>query len=98
MSSHGDNNLYMLYYFLLIFPKGFKGVLTTYQLQLSSYFSHRVFGGEILKMMTFKMIQRSQLFTRTSSHKSKKTFKTMREGLEDYTRDFQETALSKGEC
>jgi hypothetical protein len=101
MSSHGDNNLYMLYYFLLIFPKGFKGVLTTYQIQLSSYFSHRVFGGEILKMMTFKMIeylQRAQLFTRTSSYISKKTFKTMREDLKDCTRDFQETALSKGEC
>jgi hypothetical protein len=47
----------MLYHFLLIFPTGFKGVLTTYQIQLSSYFSHRVFGGEILKIKNFKMIE-----------------------------------------
>jgi hypothetical protein len=39
-----------LYHFLLIFPTGFKGVLTTYQIQFSSYFSHRVFGGDFLKM------------------------------------------------
>jgi hypothetical protein len=57
----------MLYHFLLIFPTGFKGVLATYQIQLSSYFSHRVFAGDILKMKIFKMIdlQRTVLFTRT---------------------------------
>jgi hypothetical protein len=37
----------MLYNFLLIFPKGFKGVLTTYQILFSLYFSHRVFWGRI---------------------------------------------------
>jgi hypothetical protein len=47
----------MLYHFLLVYPTGFKGVLTTYQIQLSSYFSHGVFGGEILKMKNFKMIE-----------------------------------------
>jgi hypothetical protein len=57
MSSQGNNNQYMLYYFLLNFPDRFKGVLTTYQIQLSSYFSHGVFGGEILKMTAFKMIK-----------------------------------------
>jgi hypothetical protein len=82
----------MLYHFLLIFPTGFKGVLATYQIQISSYFSHRVFGGDILKMID---LQRTVLFTRTcpcmftQEHSQDK---------EDYTRHFQETALSKGEC
>jgi hypothetical protein len=40
----------MLYHFLLLLPLGFKGVLTTYQLLFSSYFSHRVFGGEVLEI------------------------------------------------
>ena len=32
--------------FSLLFPLGFKGVLTTYQIQFSSHFSQRVFGGD----------------------------------------------------
>jgi hypothetical protein len=89
----------MLYHFLLLFPLGFKGVLTTYQIQLSSYFSHWVFGGEILKMKNFQddrftknsIVYKGILFTRTLSRLSKKI-------SEDYTRYFQEMALSKGEC
>jgi hypothetical protein len=91
----------MLYYFLLNFPTGLKEFLTTYQIQLSSYFSHRVFGGEILKIMTFKMIKfrKSSVVYKDILMNTQEDFsKTMREDPEDYTRDFQEMALSKGEC
>jgi hypothetical protein len=71
----------MLYHFLLVFPTGFKGVLTTYQIQLSSYFSHRVFGGGILKMMTFKMIE----FIK-SSIVYKGVLMDMQESFRDYPR------------
>jgi hypothetical protein len=81
MSSQGDNNYYILCYFILILPKGFKGVLTICQIQLSSYFSHRVFGGEILKMMAFKMIE----FTR-SSVVYKAILMDRQEDFQDYAR------------
>src|SRR4051812_14620501 len=41
----------MLRHFLLIFSTGFEGVLATYRTLYSSYFSHRVFGGDLIKMM-----------------------------------------------
>jgi len=88
MSSQGDNNHYMLYHFLLIFPTGFKGVLATYQILLSSYFSHWVFGARDSEDIKIKDIIKSYKYTH----------KIIQEDSEDYTRDFQEMTLSKGEC
>jgi hypothetical protein len=66
---------------------GFKGVLTTYQIVFSSNFSHRVFGGEILKISRSRTIK--IIHGHSSTQVYMKNFKMMKS-----TR----TALSKGEC
>jgi hypothetical protein len=83
----------MLYYFLLIFPTWFKGVLTTYHIQLSSYFSQWVFGREILKMIEFTQ---SNIVYKGILMDTQEDFKTIPEDLEDYTTNFEETVLSRG--
>jgi hypothetical protein len=75
-----------LFHFLLISPTRFKGVLATYYYS-PHIFSHRVFGGE-----SQELEEHHQEHTRTC------VLKVIQGHFEDNTRDFQETALSKGEC
>jgi hypothetical protein len=59
-----------------------------------------VFGGDILKMMNFKMIDfKEQYCLQEHPHVYARTLSRLCKKIsEDYTRHFQETALSKGEC
>ena len=57
----------MLYHFSLLFPLGFKGVFTTYQILFSSYFSHRVFGGVIINFKDHQdYMESAQDYTRNT--------------------------------
>jgi hypothetical protein len=85
----------MLYYFLLIIPTGFKGVLTTYHIWLSSYFPNGFFWGRDSKD---DRVYKEHNVYKGILMDTQEDFKTIQEDLEDYTTDFQETALSKGEC